>query len=100
MNNEQDNIKAKNLEQQPPERNASVDSAAFFEGDDYDDYDDFEAGGKSGGGGGANNNSKQKMEKRQQERGGGGGSGTIYSAKHIRAKEAQASTSKSTSHKK
>ena len=73
--------------QAPPERNASVDSAAFFEGDEYDDYDDFQAAGGSGGGAVGNNSSK--MHKRSNNRGGGGGSGTIYSARHVRAKEAQ-----------
>lgn len=89
MNNAQDQTRIRSTtgataEPQAPERNASVDSAAFFEGDDYDDYDDFAAGGNGGGGG--------KVNKRSNERG-GGGSGTIYSAKHIRAKEAlQSST--------
>ena len=69
--------------EQPQQRNESVDSAAFFEGDEYDDYDDFDAG-QSGGGGGCASNTKQS--KRQQSRS-GGGSGTIYSAKHVRQKE-------------
>lgn len=74
------------VEQQPPERNESVDSAAFFESqDEYDEYDDFGAAGSAaaGGGGGAS-----KQSKRQDHRGGSGGSGTIYSAKHVRQKEA------------
>jgi hypothetical protein len=78
--------------EQPPlgaERNVSVDSAAFYEGDEYDDFDDFGAQGSAGGGAG-----KQKTDKRQEQRGGSGGSGTIYSAKHIRAKEAQLKTKK------
>ena len=67
---------------QQPERNESVNSAAFFEAEDeYDDFDDFAAGG---GGGGLT----AKMGKRQGNRG-GGGSGTIYSSKHIRAKATQ-----------
>ena len=45
--------------QAPPERNASVDSAAFFEGDEYDDYDDFQAAGGSGGGAVGNNGNIQ-----------------------------------------
>eukprot|EP00977_Amphora_coffeiformis_P019175 scaffold6986_cov190-Amphora_coffeaeformis.AAC.3 len=77
------------LENQEAERHVSVDSAAFFEGgDEYDDYDDFAAGNGGGGGGG-------KTEKRQQNRG-GGGSGTIYSAKHVRQKEALKNTTKTT----
>jgi hypothetical protein len=73
--------------EQPPlgtERNVSVDSAAFYEGDEYDEYDDFGAQGSAGGGA-----VKQKTAKRQEQRGGSGGSGTIYSTKHVRAKEAQ-----------
>ena len=59
----------------------SVDSATFFDGDDYDDYDDFQANTGKGGG-------NAKIEKRQQDRG-GGGSGNVYSSKHIRMKETQ-----------
>lgn len=69
------------------ERMESVDSAAFFEGDEYDDYDDFQASNAAGGGGGGRTKST-KMNRRQDNRGGSGGSGTIYSAKHVRAKEA------------
>lgn len=68
--------------QQPQDRYESVDSAAFFEGDAYDDYDDFGASGGGGGGGGGS-----KTNKRREER--GGGSNNVYSAKHVRAKEAQ-----------
>jgi hypothetical protein len=65
------------------ERMTSIDSQVYFEGGDdgYDDYDDFSPS-TSGGGGGA-------QTKRQDQRGGSGGSGTIYSAKHVRQKEAQ-----------
>lgn len=84
------------VKQEGPERNASIDSQAFFEdGDDYDDYDDFgAAGGKGGGGGSKNNTTNQRVDKRQKERGGSGGSGNVYSAKHIRMKEAQNSKAK------
>jgi hypothetical protein len=51
---------------------------------DYDDYDDFSPSTSGGGGGGA-----KKVQTRQEQRGGSGGSGiSIYSAKHIRQKEA------------
>ncbi|CAB9529742.1 expressed unknown protein [Seminavis robusta] len=60
----------------------------WFDGDyDYDDYaeyDDFQACQRGGGGG---SKVSQKNAKRQTQRGGGGGAGTIYSSKHIRAKE-------------
>ena len=69
------------------QRMESVNSAAFFEGDEYDDYDDFRASTGGGGGGGGGSKSS-KMSRRQENRGGSGGSGTIYSAKHVRAKEA------------
>ena len=72
---------------QQTERNESVDSAAFYDGDTYDDYDDFGLNHKGGGGGGGGGGTSQKMAKRQEDRGGSGGSGTIYSAKHVRAKE-------------
>jgi hypothetical protein len=79
---------------QPQERFESVDSAAYFEGDDYDEYDDF--GADTGGGGGGS-----RQNKRREDRGDSGGSGTVYSAKHVRAKEAQQqNTSKSPTHKK
>lgn len=55
---------------------------------DYDDYDDFELNGGCRG----VTTSTGKQIKRNQQRGnggGGGGSGTIYSTKHIRAKETQ-----------
>jgi hypothetical protein len=61
------------------DRQTSVDSAQFFEGDDCDDYDDFGIDIAAGGGG--------KSEKRREER--GGGPSSIYSAKHTRQKEAQ-----------
>jgi hypothetical protein len=64
-------------------REMSVDSAQFFEAaDEYDDYDDFAA------------TSGSKVDKRQQDRGGGGGSGSIYSSKHVRAKESLPRSSK------
>ena len=64
------------------ERTTSIDSQVYFEGgDDYDDYDDFSP--STSGGGGA-------QTKRQDQRDGSGGAGgTIYSAKHVRQKEAQ-----------
>lgn len=66
------------------DRTSSVDSAAFFEaGDGYDDYDDFGANQK----GNSSSSSDNKTKKRQD--GGSGKSGNIYSAKHVRAKEAQ-----------
>ena len=64
--------------------------------DDYLDYDDFELNGSkapssSGGGGlgkgGFNRGGSKKLQKRQDQRGGSGGSRTVYSAKHVRAKE-------------
>ena len=56
---------------------------------DYDDYDDFGLAGKGGGGGSSSaSKTSQKMKKRQNQRGGSGGRGTIYSNKHVRAKEA------------
>ncbi|GAX23855.1 hypothetical protein FisN_20Hu060 [Fistulifera solaris] len=64
-------------------RENSVDSTQFFEAaDEYDDYDDFAA------------TSGSKIDKRQQDRGGSGGSGTIYSSKHVRAKESLPRSSK------
>ena len=52
------------------------------EDDKYADYDDFPVNqGASGGGGGS------KTDKRHAQR--GGGSNNIYSAKHVRAAEAQ-----------
>jgi hypothetical protein len=62
-------------------------------------YDDFELGrgGTSGGGGGGG--STGKMSRREQSRGGGAGRGTIYSSKHVRAKEAQQQQSKPTKKK-
>ena len=57
--------------------------------DDFLDYDDFQAMG--GGGGGAGSRAAGKKTTKRQNQRGGGGSGTIYSAKHIRAKEAQMS---------
>ena len=65
----------------------------YFEGgDEYDDYDDFGLNsGGGGGGGGGNKNTKKataRVEKQQQDRGGARGSGTIYSNKHTRLREA------------
>ena len=77
-----------------------------YHDDGYDAYDDFglSTGSGSGGGGGSgsggSNNAYhrglknggvvgQKQSKRHQQRGGSSGSGTIYSMKHIRAKETQ-----------
>jgi len=54
--------------------------------DSYECYDDFGLGFSRGGGGGKN--MSRKMSKRQKQRGGSGNSGSIYSNKHIRAKEA------------
>ena len=56
----------------------------WYGDDDYAGYDDFQAGSRGGGGSGC---ASKKSTKRQTQRGGGGGSGTIYSSKHIRAKE-------------
>ena len=62
-------------------RETSVDSTQFFEAaDEYDDFDDFAA------------TSGSKTDKRQQDRGAGGGS--VYSSKHVRAKESQQRSSK------
>lgn len=75
------------LPQQHTRRHARVERVNSYEGDDeYEDYDDFGLGGGKAGGGGGGGKS-QKMARRQDNRG-GGGAGTIYSAKHIRAKEA------------
>jgi hypothetical protein len=57
---------------EPADRTASVGSAAFFEGDEYDVYDDFELSNNVGG----------KQQNKQKDSG-----GTIYSSKHVRAKE-------------
>ena len=72
----------------------SFDSAADYpygdyDYDDFDDCDDFDDFGlvSRRGGGGASKTAGQKMKKRQKQRG-GGGRGTIYSTKHIRAREA------------
>jgi len=73
--------------QQENQPQAQWDEDYDLDYEDYDEYDDFQAGG--GGGGGGRGLGRQKTTKRQQLRGGGGGSGTIYSAKHVRAKEAQ-----------
>ena len=54
-----------------PQRELSA--SDYYE--EYDDYDDFNANGGGGGGG-----AKQK--------GKSSGGGTIYSSKHVRAKEA------------
>lgn len=69
------------------ERVESVDSSAFYEEDEYDKYDDFGMA-NSGGGGGGSGTKNQKINRRQDNRGGGATSGTIYSTKHVRAKEA------------
>jgi hypothetical protein len=63
----------------------SYDYVEDYEDFEYIDYDDFQACDACGGGGGV---TKKKTKKRQQERG-GGGSGSIYSAKHVRAKVTQ-----------
>ena len=60
---------------------------------EYDEYDDFAACFGGGGGGGGGGIGRQKTAKRQKQRG-GGGSGTIYSSKHIRAKESLAAKGK------
>jgi len=72
------------------ERAESGDSAAFYKGDEYDEYDEHDDFGlvKNNNAGGGGGNKSQKMARRQDNRGGGGGVGTIYSAKHVRAKEA------------
>jgi hypothetical protein len=80
------------------ERMESADSFYYEDNDDdghYAEYDDFELGGSGGGGGG----STGKMSRREQSRGGGAGRGTIYSSKHVRAKEAQLQQSKPTKKK-
>jgi hypothetical protein len=67
----------------------SIDSQVYFEGgDDYDDYDDLSPSTNGSGSGGGGGGSQTKVHKRQDERGGSGVSGTIYSAKHVRQKEA------------
>ena len=78
-------------QQQNQQQPQTAPEAHYFDDYDYEedfdcylDYDDFRAGGCGGGGGGGG--SSKKATKRQKQRG-GGGSGTIYSAKHIRAKE-------------
>jgi hypothetical protein len=58
-------------------RQASVDSAAFFEGDEYDGYDDY-AVNKGAAKGGSGKSNTQKKD----------GSKGVYSAKHVRAKDA------------
>jgi hypothetical protein len=93
MSDKKDTMVPKKVLEQPPllgvERNVSVDSATFYEGDEYDDLDDFGAQGMRGAGAGT-----KKTDKRQEKRGGSGGSGTIYSTKHIRAKDSQPRTKK------
>mmetsp|Transcript_27699 Transcript_27699/g.64177 ORF Transcript_27699/g.64177 Transcript_27699/m.64177 type:complete len:86 (-) Transcript_27699:313-570(-) len=65
-----------------PERS---ESAEYFEGgDEYDDFDDFQLGQQHGGGGGGGGSRAAKAEKKKT-----GGSGTVYSAKHTRLREAQ-----------
>ena len=60
------------------DRQASVDSAAFFEGDEYDGYDDYAVNkGAVRGGGGGKSNTQKKV-----------GGKEVYNSKHIRAKEA------------
>jgi hypothetical protein len=74
------------------ERFQSGDSEFFFEQlDEYDDVDDFAPVGKPSGGGAKG--LSQKMSKRDDQK--GGGSGGIYSAKHIRQKEALSASKKS-----
>ena len=60
------------------DRQTSVDSAAFFEGDEYDGYDDYAVnkGAVRGGGGGKGSTQKKS------------GGKEVYNAKYIRAKEA------------
>lgn len=66
----------------PITRMESASSSGLYE-DDAEFYDDFGVDGKSGGGAA----SSHKMSRREQNRGGLGG-GSIYSSKHVRAKEA------------
>jgi hypothetical protein len=98
MSDKKDTLVPKKVLEQPPlgvERNVSVDSSTFYEGDEYDDLDDFGAQGmRSGGAGASGGAGTKKTDKRQEKRGGSGGSGTIYSTKHIRAKESQPRTKK------
>lgn len=69
------------------ERTESVDSSTFFEKESgYDEYGDFGLDCKSAGGGGGGGGTSQKMSRRHQQRG-DAGNGTIYSTKHVRAKE-------------
>lgn len=75
------------------DRQTSVDSTEFFQGDQYDQYDDCPANQAGGGGG-------KKTDKRRENRGGGGGSGSIYSTKHTRLKEAQKEIKKTKAGKK
>lgn len=72
------------------DRQSSVDSATYFEGGhEYDDYDDCGINNQGGGGGG------KKTGTRRDNR--GGGSGSVYSTKHTRLKEAQRETTNQSS---
>jgi hypothetical protein len=68
----------------------SSSSSDFYDddGDDYNDYDDFGLQFSSSGGGGTSKAASLKMNKRVKQQGGSNTSGSIYSAKHVRAKEA------------
>lgn len=81
--------KAESSTQSGSEPNAMQDSTDFDceQQDNYDDYDDFAAtgGGKGSGGGGGGSKSGEK--------GGKSGGGSVYSAKHVRARAARGQTS-------
>jgi hypothetical protein len=81
------------------ERFQSEDSAPFYEPqDEYDDFDDFAPVGKPSGTGGGAKGLSQKMTKRDDQK--GGGQGGVYSAKHIRQKEALHASKKSGAQKR
>ena len=90
LSGDESNTRSIPVPNNPTERETSVDSAAFFDQqDEYDDVDDFQLGKGSSGGGGGGGGKSSKMSKKQANRGGSGNSGNIYSAKHVRQKEAQ-----------